>query len=347
MIKQYIKYGGVAAKIKVMYGRRLKKADYDILLSRPSVQEIAIYLKNQTIYEEILSGVDEQQLHRGQIEALLKKSVMQSYVKLSHFLSMDDKKVLEVIAKKQEIEQLLYIIRSIQTKSTESSVDIIANIDSLAIKNITDDLQKLSKCETFESLVNQLKNTQYAAVLQPYTGEFYNYSHVENALLKYYYTCAIKTIKKIYGKLNAKKLVDNIGIEVDIVNIIRIMRLKKFFPNVKIQDYLFEFGKKLGDEQLDMLMKSDDVIEMLKTIIPSYYERFKHINFDNLDDFEDEMLFKIYKNILNKEQASIIIVVAYLNLKDIEVHNLIHIIEGIRYGIPISDIMVRMTGYEN
>ncbi|MDF2686758.1 MAG: synthase subunit, partial [Clostridia bacterium] len=55
-------------------------------------------------------------------------------------------------------------------------------------------------------------------------------------------------------------------------------------------------------------------------------------------------IYEVDKNIMRMGQPSMAIPLAYLSLKTIEVHNLIHIIEGIRYSIPIEDIKRRLSG---
>ena len=47
-----------------MYGRRLTDKDYEDLLACKTVPEVANYLKNETVYSEILSGLNENDVHR-------------------------------------------------------------------------------------------------------------------------------------------------------------------------------------------------------------------------------------------------------------------------------------------
>ena len=46
-----------------MYGRRLTDKDYEDLLACKTVPEVANYLKNETVYSEILSGLNENDVH--------------------------------------------------------------------------------------------------------------------------------------------------------------------------------------------------------------------------------------------------------------------------------------------
>lgn len=64
----------ILSKARAMYGKRLTAADYQALLTCQSVGEVAAYLKQRTVYAQVLSGVNELTIHRGQLESLLKKS---------------------------------------------------------------------------------------------------------------------------------------------------------------------------------------------------------------------------------------------------------------------------------
>ena len=66
-------HNATVAKIRAMYGNRLKQADYDELVNKSSVAEIAEYLKKNTHYGKMLSSIDTVNIHRGFLEDLLKR----------------------------------------------------------------------------------------------------------------------------------------------------------------------------------------------------------------------------------------------------------------------------------
>ena len=65
----------IAAKVRSLHGEQLDERDYAELLSRRNVPEIAAYLKNETHYKYALRDVRENNVHRGQLEDLLRKDV--------------------------------------------------------------------------------------------------------------------------------------------------------------------------------------------------------------------------------------------------------------------------------
>ena len=59
----------VLAKARAKYGKRLKEKDYRNLLDCKSVAEVVAYLKANTDYHDVLTGINEYDIHRGQHEA--------------------------------------------------------------------------------------------------------------------------------------------------------------------------------------------------------------------------------------------------------------------------------------
>ena len=88
----------ILAKALSMYGNRLSSNDYSNLLACNNVREVALYLKNYTNYSEVLTDLNENDVHRGQLEVLLKKKIF--------LLKLPFKKMIQL---KQEALQLLRI----------------------------------------------------------------------------------------------------------------------------------------------------------------------------------------------------------------------------------------------
>ena len=64
--------GAIPAKARAKYGRRLTSEDYNNLIHCKTVAEVANYLKSNTYYNDVLSQLNEHNIHRGQVELLLK-----------------------------------------------------------------------------------------------------------------------------------------------------------------------------------------------------------------------------------------------------------------------------------
>ena len=75
----------VLAKSRAMYGKSLKEDDYRQLIECKTVPEIASYLKTRTRYSKALTGMVENEIHRGQLEPLLRQDVYSDVYALSRY----------------------------------------------------------------------------------------------------------------------------------------------------------------------------------------------------------------------------------------------------------------------
>ena len=101
----------ITTKAKAMYGRRLRSEDYHALVHKKSVAEIAAYLKNETDYASTFANVKESEIHRGDLEALLKKDMFERGCKLAHYADGKDKELYEIGIFKSEIDLILGKLR--------------------------------------------------------------------------------------------------------------------------------------------------------------------------------------------------------------------------------------------
>ena len=67
-------YSGITTKIRAIRGKMLKQEQFLELAECGSVAEVLEYLKNTEAYQDLFSTMDTKDVHRGNIEKLLKKS---------------------------------------------------------------------------------------------------------------------------------------------------------------------------------------------------------------------------------------------------------------------------------
>ena len=97
----------VLAKARAKYGKRLKEKDYRNLLDCKSVAEVAAYLKANTDYHDVLTGINEYDIHRGQLEVLIKQKL---FYNLSSFVRYElsvGEQLADYVIARAEIEEIL------------------------------------------------------------------------------------------------------------------------------------------------------------------------------------------------------------------------------------------------
>ena len=73
-----LSYSGLSTKIRAMQSRLVTDEQLEEIVQLPNVPQVTAYLKRTPEYQNVWSGLDENDLHRGQIEKLLKKSIFKA-----------------------------------------------------------------------------------------------------------------------------------------------------------------------------------------------------------------------------------------------------------------------------
>lgn len=63
-----LSYSGLSTKIRAMQSRLVTDEQLEEIVQLPNVPQVTAYLKRTPEYQNIWSGLDENDLHRGQIE---------------------------------------------------------------------------------------------------------------------------------------------------------------------------------------------------------------------------------------------------------------------------------------
>ena len=80
----------VTAKARALYGRRITPEQYKDLLRCRNVPEVASYLKSSTSYADALQNISESNIHRGQLENMLRRWNFDSYAKMYYYLNSNE-----------------------------------------------------------------------------------------------------------------------------------------------------------------------------------------------------------------------------------------------------------------
>jgi len=330
----------LAAKAKAMYGERLVKADYDELLRKRNVQEIAGYLKNDTHYDKILEGINESSIHRGYLEVLIRQRLFLDFVQLVRYGDSTNKfyqyGILQI-----EIKQILLTLRFL--KETERGGQI-SQLPLFANKMTSFDLQKLVNVNSFDELLTVLKSTPYFKILlpvKPKPGEELDYTACEIALNAHYHTEVLGHINREFSGLAKKQLLEVFNTQIELDNITKIYRLKKYYKTSPedIIKVLNPITVKIPHKTLIQWIETktaDEFIEALSTT--AYKSSISQKDFVYIEYHMDSIMYNINKHFIRFATDPNVVMIAYMNLLEIETRNIIDIIEGVRYKVETDKI---------
>lgn len=339
----------LTAKAHAMYGHKLTAKDYKELVRKQTVSDAAAYLKQQTSYSVVLHDVNETLVHRGELEKLLKQDLFEKYLRFFHYFDKNQVGFYRYLILKMEKDEILSCIRLLNAGRIS---DYILTLPDFFAKYASFDLYALAKIKDFKDLLKLLKSTKYYDVLSKYSidnDEKIDLVKIEIELNKLYYDEIIAVINKCYqGKLK-KQLIDAFGIEIDINNISDILRLKKYYNansnyiNTIILPYYFNVSR----DKIESIMQTPDVESAWNAACKTYYgSYFKKYDFEYIENYAQQIMYSYHKQMMTFSRQAPIVVLSYLRLKNIEIQNIFHIVEGIRYGLKPSEISKLLIGVE-
>lgn len=334
-------YSGLTTKIRAMEGNFITEDQFREIAELPSVPQVVTWLKKNRGYAEILANLDEHDLHRGQIELVLRNVALLDYISLYRFSNQEQRKFLKLYSKRFEVRFLKRCLANVFDHR-----DISQNFTGL-LKYYDEysklDVIKLGQAASIEEFIAGLKGTDYydglTLMVKADNPTLYDY---EVALDLYYFSYIWKQKDKIFKRKDLQLMTEAYGSKFDMLNLWWIRRAKRYFHmnTTDIYAMLIPVNYKLRKEQISALVESESQEEFAAILAKTYYGRvYDNITPDTLED----MYAYVLKHVLLKESRqnpySVATIYSYLYQKEHEINRLIIALECIRYGMPAEETM--------
>lgn len=337
----------LAAKAKSMYGHRLRKEDYEELLRKNTVPEIAGYLKNETEYGSTMRDIYENRIHRGQLEQLIRQNMYEKIEKLLKFSMLTNHEFYRLNIMKREIEVILLILRA--TLQDEEHEDfqystLITQIPLALSDYFSYDIQKISETATVEDILDILQGTSYRAVIKKYIDkkeEKLDLASIEQELFSAYYHSVFRIIEKNFSGRVRKELLDIYKTQIELMNIVKIYRMKKFFKvtNAYIEKTMIRMKSRMSDTFIKQLIAQPDAESVLKVLETSKYNMYvDDKEYAYIEYYSDQIRYHLAKRYMRFSIDSPVIYTVYVVLMELEISNITNIIEAVRYGTPKGEV---------
>ena len=332
----------VISKARSIYGNCLKESDYLELLKKRTVSEIANFLKTKPNYQEKLKNISESNAHRGHLEFLLKENLFDQSIRLIKFVHLKDKSFYALNLIKLENELVLTTIRTIMSEDEEEA---FTSIPLYFDKYTKIDIKSLAQAKTLHQVLDALKKTNQYDLLTPFLIKkelrSLEYLDIEHVLEEYYYRESIKVINKYYSGKTKKELMNIFSTRIEISNIIKIYRLKRFYkaPKEIISKNLVSIYSRISKTKMEEIIALDDEKEILGYLKNSEYNKYiDNKEYVYIEYFGEKIKYNLAKKYLYFSNEAPLVFQAFIMLNDLEVDNLVNIIEGIRYQISEGEI---------
>ena len=151
----------------------------------------------------------------------------------------------------------------------------------------------------------------------------------------------VETIKKHFKGSVQKDLLNILYTSIELKNISKIYRYKQYFHESEdsIRSSLFLQYSRLPKDMMNRLISASGPKEVLSLLSTSkYYFYMDDKEFAYIEYYADSIQYNIAKRYMRFSNSAPLVYMTYSILQRIEIDNLKHIVEGIRYNQPVSKI---------
>ena len=330
----------ISAKVRAIYGRRLTAADYQELTRQRTVSDVAAYLKANPGYGVYLAGIDEMQIHRGQLELLLHRSKLERLAALAHYSFAKGAGFYSYTTLTVEADMLLRVIMLLNSNVPE---EIIRTLPTYMQEFVRFDFLELSRVRSFEDLLRAVEGTPYRELLEPFRAENgqIRLSQCELALKTYAYQTILDTIDKSYTGAIRRELREAVLTEADLINLVMIYRLRTYFgwEPEQVKSQLLPFRFRLTDRAVEgMLAARNDEAFSKAMRLRAYRREMEEVSFSYMEQCTRRLSYLMARKRMHFSTEPPIVFYSLMTLIQLEVENVTTIIEGIRYGLPQEEI---------
>lgn len=337
----------VFAESKYLFGLRLSARNYSDLAACKDVGEIASYLKSRTAYSDFFAGISAAAMHRGPLENLLKDSLETRSAKLIRYEMSVGKTFHRYFIMQSDIKHLLACVRLLSSGSGEK---YIFTMNGFFSRHSELDLKSLAYVTTFPELLNTVKGTAYHDLLAGFESGFPNPRSnldIEAQLYRLFYR-TLREMAEKEGKGGAREeILEVLRLQADMRFVVTAYRLIKMLG--ADESYLRKFFTpeltNFTEKQADALARSQSPDEFLRRLGESFYAKsLRRYPAQYIEGTADRILYEWHRKTITYSTNPTVVMLCYIYLAGNEVNNIIHIVEGVRYGFYPDKIQSMLIG---
>lgn len=328
----------IVAKARAIYGKRLTPEDYKNLLYKSDIGGIVDYLKGTPRYRKYFLNVNEAQVHRGQVEQTLSKSVFELYLRLCGFMSAGKNSFCSYLIRENEIKQIISALVYIKAGSKDG---YLLEMPAYMMNYLSFDMMKLSKAENYPQVLAALEGTPYHKLLKPLLSlKEADLEECGVTLYGWFLRWAFKAIEHEYKGEEAKSLKEIFLRQSDLSNIMTCYRKRSLFneDTGQIKKSLRDSHYRVTPAMIDEILARPDADVLLLAVLKKIYFKDKiPCDSENLEIAIRRYNYSFCRKQLSFSQNGTMSLYALMGLCEIERSNLQKIIEGTRYNRPPAE----------
>lgn len=332
--------GAISAKLCAMYGNRLTQQDYEAMVQRRSVPEVAAYLKNATHFHTCLTNMQENSIHRGQLELLLGRQLFDDVTRLKRY---DRNGLLFTLYDARlEIRQIISFIGLLREGR---QAQFIVNVPGYLLGKLQIDLDAMVQARQEAELLQILRHTPYYKTLyrlyQAHQAHFPSVSVCAAQLNTDFHRRMLAQLDRQYHGQVRAQLRQLLLLRIEMQNLTIAYRMKQYFHanGTQIAQHTMPLYHTINKRAMGRLLDAPDAAAFFDEIRRT--RLWRHIDSANTRFVEHQaaqyQLSQCRKSFDFSTDPAVKLV-SFLTLREIEMNNVLTIIEGVRYHVPPDEI---------
>ncbi len=339
-----IRYDALTVKARAMYGRRTRKEDLIRINKLTTIDAITDELRSLPAWSEATAVLPQGELlTRATLESLLRDQVRREALRLSAFAAREDRPFMEFPIRRTELELILSALRRLHAKLHKAD-------DSFSpqwLHRTQVDPDALRTCTDFAGLVEAAQRSIYHQALRRLLTEDAaapDYGSTEALLWSVYFKHLMELACKRYKGDVRKTMESSVGTQMDMMNILHALRLKRYFPDTdNFLPVLVPYHYRVKPEQIHAMCTAPSLEAAMELIEATpYAATFRGAKMEELQDLYRATLYKASRRQLVMGKPSVYSAIAYLNLRELELKAVVTAVEASKYQLPLTPSFLQM-----
>jgi V/A-type H+-transporting ATPase subunit C len=339
-------YEALTAKIRAMYGKRLRFEDFERMGRCTDERQVLDDLRRAPGWAPAVANLEPSEdsyVGRVELETALRGQLLREYRALLYFVPQRDRPIMNFPVLIAERDAILRAMRRLKAGADYHGMPYPLSF----LQHSALDDHALEICQDYDGIVAAAERTIYAPVLRhlrPESGGLPDYMAAESLLRTAYFTQMYRTAAHQYAGETKALLLRAFGEQTDLLNLIHILRIKTYFPGTEdLFALLFPFNYRLKPDFLRALCAAPDAAAAFDLARRSPYgDTFRNVDVTEVEEYYRRAFYLFNRRQLLTGAPSIYSALSYLNLKETEMRELINVIESVKYGVPYDENFARL-----
>lgn len=340
--------GALTAKAHAMYGDILGADIYREALSCRSIAELAAFLRDHTAYASVFGDLARVRIQRARFEALLRKYTMTRIASLAAAEKALGGSLYRALIMDYDAELLITCAEYLGSEGVGESLQFVP---AFYRENSQLNERELFRAHNLDELDAALDGTPYNRLLDGFrAGAPFSVRALELLVDECVNTRTEQLIQDNYSGETRSALLENLRMRADMKTVESLYRMKTYYPDADARrtGVLSNTVTAFTENERTALLECRDAAALTQVLKRSVYGKLPGLfKAGVIEHKTNEAMLRAHIHQLRYSTIPQVVLVSFVGIQANEMTNLVHISEGIRYGLSPEEIAAFLVTKEN